>query len=160
RGAVPPGRPRRHVRRHDGCAARSRLRAGDHARRGAHTHRHVASPVARGSGMMAQAVVSVLVTSYNRERYIGASIESVLAQTFGDFELLVTDNCSTDHTLDVARGYERVDRRVRVVVNERNLGQFGNRNRAAELARAALIKYHDSDDVMYPHCLAAMVAPM
>src|SRR5262245_17410897 len=110
--------------------------------------------------MMAQAVVSVLVTSYNRERYIGASIESVLAQTFGDFELLVTDNCSTDHTLDVARGYERVDRRVRVVVNERNLGQFGNRNRAAELARAALIKYHDSDDVMYPHCLAAMVAPM
>jgi len=109
---------------------------------------------------MGAPIVSVLVTSYNRERFIGASIESVLGQTFGDFELLVTDNCSTDGTLGVARGDERLDRRVRVVVNERNLGQFGNRNRAAELARAPLLKYHDSDDVMYPHCLAAMVAPM
>jgi glycosyltransferase involved in cell wall biosynthesis len=105
-------------------------------------------------------LVSVLITSYNRERFIGESIESVLAQTFGDFEVLITDNCSTDGTLDVARSYERVDRRIRVVVNERNLGQFGNRNRAAELARAPLLKYHDSDDLMYPHCLAAMVSPM
>jgi hypothetical protein len=102
--------------------------------------------------------VSVLLTSYNRERYIASSIESVLAQTLGDFELLITDNCSTDGTLDIARAYERLDRRVRVVVNERNLGQFGNRNRAAELARAALIKYHDSDDLMYAHCLDVMVS--
>jgi hypothetical protein len=101
--------------------------------------------------------VAVLLTAYNRERYIGSSIESVLAQTFSDFELLVTDNCSTDGTLAIARQYERLDSRVRVVVNERNLGQFGNRNRAAELARAPLLKYHDSDDLMYPHCLAAMV---
>jgi glycosyltransferase involved in cell wall biosynthesis len=109
---------------------------------------------------MGAPTVSVLVTSYNRERYIGASIESVLAQTFGDFELLVTDNCSTDGTLEIARGYERIDRRVRVVVNERNLGQFGNRNRAADLAQAPLIKYHDSDDLMYSHCLAVMVPAM
>jgi len=104
--------------------------------------------------------VSVLLTAYNRERYIAASIDSVLAQTFGDFELLITDNCSTDGTADIARSYEKRDRRVRVVVNERNLGQFGNRNRAAELARASLLKYHDSDDLMYPHCLAAMVPPL
>jgi hypothetical protein len=105
-------------------------------------------------------LVSVLLTSYNRERYIASSIESVLAQTFGDFELLVTDNCSTDGTLDIARSYEPLDRRVRVVVNETNLGQFGNRNRAAQLARGTLLKYHDSDDMMYAHCLAAMVPPM
>jgi hypothetical protein len=105
-------------------------------------------------------LVSVLVTSYNRERFIAASIESVLAQAYGDFELLVTDNCSTDATVEIARGYERRDPRVRVVVNERNLGQFGNRNRAASLACGTLLKYHDSDDVMYPHCLAVMVPPM
>ncbi len=105
-------------------------------------------------------LVSVLLTSYNRAPYIASSIESVLAQTFGDFELLITDNCSTDGTADIARSYERLDTRVRVVVNERNLGQFGNRNRAAELAGAPLLKYHDSDDLMYPHCLAAMVPPM
>ncbi len=103
-------------------------------------------------------VVSVLLTSYNREAYIASSIESVLAQTFGDFELLVTDNCSTDGSADIARSYERLDARVRVVVNEKNLGQFGNRNRAAELARAPLLKYHDSDDLMYRHCLDVMVS--
>jgi hypothetical protein len=105
-------------------------------------------------------LVSVLLTSYNREAYIASSIESVLAQTFGDFELLISDNCSTDGSADIARSYERLDTRVRVVVNERNLGQFANRNRAAELARAPLLKYHDSDDMMYAHCLAAMVPPM
>ncbi len=102
--------------------------------------------------------VSVLLTAYNREAYIAASIESVLGQTFSDFELLIVDDISTDGTLDIARKYERLDSRVRVVVNEGNLGQFGNRNRAAALARAPLLKYHDSDDVMYSHCLQVMVS--
>lgn len=102
-------------------------------------------------------LVSVLMTSYNRERYIGAAIESVLAQHFEDFELLVVDNCSTDRSVEIAREYERRDRRVRVVVNERNLGQFGNRNRAAELARGRLLRYADSDDLLYPHCLSTLV---
>jgi hypothetical protein len=101
--------------------------------------------------------VSVLVTAYNREQYIAASIESVLAQTFGDFEVIVTDNQSTDGTVEIARRYERLDPRVRVVVNERNLGQFGNRNRAASLAAGEFLKFHDSDDLLYPHCLAVMV---
>ena len=106
---------------------------------------------------MSRPLVSVLVTAYNRETYIAASIESVLAQTFDDFEIIVTDNQSTDGTLEIARQYERLDPRVRVVLNERNLGQFGNRNRAASLAVGEFLKYHDSDDLMYPHCLAVMV---
>jgi glycosyltransferase involved in cell wall biosynthesis len=101
-------------------------------------------------------LVSVLVTAHNREQYIAASLESVLAQTFTDFELIVVDDASTDATADVARRFER-DSRVRVVVNQRNLGQFPNRNFAATLARGALVKYHDSDDVMYPHCLEVLV---
>ena len=104
--------------------------------------------------------VSVLLTAYNRSRFIAASIESVLAQTFTDFELVIVDDCSTDDTLEIARGYERRDSRVRVIANERNLGQFPNRNRAAELARAELMKFHDSDDLMYPHCLQVMVSMM
>ena len=104
--------------------------------------------------------VSVLVTAYNRERFIGASIESVLAQTFTDFELVIVDDCSTDGTLEIARRYERLDNRVRVVANEHNLGQFPNRNRAADLARAEFMKFHDSDDLMYPHCLQVMVSMM
>jgi glycosyltransferase involved in cell wall biosynthesis len=112
-----------------------------------------------GGSRMTHPIVSVLVTAYNRETYIAASIESVLAQTFGDFEVIVTDNQSTDGTLEIARQYERLDPRVRVVLNERNLGQFGNRNRAASLAAGEFLKFHDSDDLMYPHCLAVM-APL
>ena len=102
--------------------------------------------------------VSVLLTTYNRERYVAAAIESVLAQTFEDFELLITDNQSVDRTVEIANRYAARDGRIRIVENYRNLGQFGNRNRAATLAHGALLKYHDSDDLMYPHCLAAMVA--
>jgi glycosyltransferase involved in cell wall biosynthesis len=101
--------------------------------------------------------VSVLVTAYNRERYLGAAIESVLAQRFTDFEVIITDNQSTDGTAAIARAYASRDPRIRVEINERNLGQFGNRNRAASLARGRYLKYHDSDDVMYPHCLEVMV---
>ena len=104
--------------------------------------------------------VSVLMTAYNREDYIAESIESVLAQKFADFELLVTDNQSTDGTVAIAKRYAQRDPRVRVVINERNLGQFGNRNRAASLAAGEFLKFHDSDDVMYPHCLEVMVTAM
>ena len=106
---------------------------------------------------MTAPLVSVLMTAYNRAMYIGSSIESVLAQTFTDFELLIVDDQSTDGTLDIARQFEKRDRRIRVVVNERNLGDYGNRNRAAVLARGSFLKYHDSDDLMYPHCLSVML---
>ncbi len=105
-------------------------------------------------------LVSVLMTCYNREKFLPAAIESVLWQTFEDFELIIVDDCSTDGSVEIAREYARRDTRIRVVVNETNRGQFANRNYAMTLARGQYIKYHDSDDVMYPHCLAVMVAPM
>jgi len=100
--------------------------------------------------------VSVVMTAFNREGYIAGAIESVLKQTFTDFELVIVDDRSTDGTLQVARQYE-IDPRVRVIVNERNLGDYPNRNHAARFARGEFLKYHDSDDVMYPHCLETMV---
>jgi glycosyltransferase involved in cell wall biosynthesis len=102
-------------------------------------------------------LISVLLTSYNRERYLAESIESVLAQTHRDFELIITDNCSIDRSAEIAREYARQDDRIRLTVNERNLGQFQNRRVAASLARGRYLKYHDSDDVMYRHCLAVMI---
>jgi glycosyltransferase involved in cell wall biosynthesis len=108
------------------------------------------------SEMSRQPKLSVLITSYNREKYIGQAIESVLAQTFSDFELLIVDDCSSDNTVSVARSYEN-DARVRVVVNEHNLGDYPNRNHAATYARGSFLKYHDSDDIMYPYCLEVMM---
>ena len=105
-------------------------------------------------------LVSVLLTVYNREAYLADAIESVLRQTFSDFELLIVDDQSTDASVEIARRYERTDSRVRLHVNERNLGDYGNRNFAASLARGEFLKFHDSDDVMYPHCLAIMVSAL
>jgi hypothetical protein len=105
-------------------------------------------------------LVSVLVTAYNREAFIAEALESVLAQTLTDFELIISDDGSNDRTVAIAREYERRDHRVTVSVNERNLGQFENRRHAASLARGRYLKFHDSDDVMYPHCLATMVEPL
>lgn len=109
---------------------------------------------------MASPLVSVLLTVYNREQYLAESIESVLAQSFGDFELIIVDDCSTDGSVAVARGYERRDPRIRLIVNDRNCGQFPNRNRAASFATAPFLKFHDSDDVMYQHCLGVMLRAM
>lgn len=102
-------------------------------------------------------LVSVLLTSYNREQYIAQSIESVLAQTLTDFELIVSDDQSRDRTVAIADDYARHDPRIRVSVNDRNLGDYGNRRQVASLARGRFLKFHDSDDVMYRHCLAVMV---
>ncbi len=101
-------------------------------------------------------VVSVLMTAHNREDYIAESIESVLAQTFTDFELIVVDDGSTDGTVEVVTRYLK-DPRVRLIRNERNLGDYPNRNHASTFARGEFMKYHDSDDVMYPNCLEIMV---
>lgn len=102
--------------------------------------------------------VSVLMTAYNREQFIADAIESVLAQTFADWELIISDDCSSDRTVEIARSYEARDSRIHVVVNDENVGQFPNRNRTAELATGRFIKFHDSDDLLYPHCLEIMTS--
>ena len=105
-------------------------------------------------------LVSVLITSYNRANYIGATLESVLGTYFTDFEVIISDDASSDDTATVARMYAQRDDRIRVFVNEQNLGDYPNRNQAASLARGRYIKYVDSDDILYPHALSVMVDGM
>jgi glycosyltransferase involved in cell wall biosynthesis len=99
------------------------------------------------------------MTAYNREKYIAEAIESVLASTFEDFELIIVDDCSKDRTLEIARGYTS-DSRVQVHMNEKNLGDYPNRNRAASYAKGKYLKYLDSDDVIHSHGLGVMVSSM
>jgi glycosyltransferase involved in cell wall biosynthesis len=68
--------------------------------------------------------VSVLTTVYNREKYLAACIESVLASTFQDWELIVVDDQSADNSVAIARSYAVKDQRIRVFVNETNLGDY------------------------------------
>ena len=100
------------------------------------------------------------MTAYNRADFIGEAIESVIASTFKEWELIIVDDCSNDNTLNIARSYELKDSRIRVYQNEQNLGDYPNRNRAASFARGKYIKYVDSDDILYPQGLEVMVRGM
>jgi glycosyltransferase involved in cell wall biosynthesis len=100
--------------------------------------------------------VSVCIPAYNHAAWIGRTIESVLAQTLGDFEVIVSDDRSTDGTADVAERYR--DPRIRVVRNERTLGAAGNWNHVVALARAPFVKLLCDDDLLYPRCLERQVA--
>ncbi len=100
------------------------------------------------------------MTSYNRENFIAQAIESVLASTLKNFELILADDCSTDATVEIAKKYAGNDSRVRIYINEKNLGDYPNRNKVASYAKSKYIKYLDSDDIMYPHCLQVMVSCM
>ena len=105
-------------------------------------------------------IVSVLMTAYNREKYIGEAIESVLLSTLKDFELIIVDDGSKDKTVEISRKYEAIDNRVKIYLNETNLGDYPNRNKAASYANGKYIKYLDSDDVMSQNCLEIMVNGM
>jgi glycosyltransferase involved in cell wall biosynthesis len=109
---------------------------------------------------MSVPIISVLMTAYNQEKYISEAIESVLASTFKDFELIIVDDCSKDNTVEIARKYEELDSRIKVYINEDNLGDYPNRNKAASYAIGKYLKYLDSDDVIYPHSLTVMVNAM
>lgn len=99
--------------------------------------------------MNEQPLVSVLMTSYNREKYIGEAIESVLASTYQNFELIIVDDASQDKTVEIAQKYKSKDSRIKIYVNESNLGDYSNRNKAATYATGTYLKYVDSDDTIY-----------
>lgn len=105
-------------------------------------------------------LVSVLMTAYNREEYIAESIESVLASAYTNFELIIVDDCSNDKSAEIARKYAAEDARIKVYVNEKNLDQFHNRNKAASYAKGKYIKYCDSDDKLFDWTLDYCVEMM
>ncbi len=105
-------------------------------------------------------LVSVLMTAYNREKFISEAIESVLTSTYSNFELIIVDDCSKDSTVEIAKSYEVQDKRIRVYNNEINQGDYPNRNTAAGYARGKYLKYVDSDDLIYPHGLEIFVTAM
>lgn len=107
-----------------------------------------------------QPLVSVLMTVYNREKFISEAIESVLASHYQNWELIVVDDCSSDKSLEIARDFEKRDARIKVYSNEKNLTDYPNRNRAASYAKGKYIKYLDSDDIIYPYGLSIMVDRM
>lgn len=99
--------------------------------------------------------ISVIVTSYNQEAFIGDAIASVASQDYEDLEILACDDASTDGTLEVLNDWTKRDPRVRVLTAEHNGGLSSNRNRGLRAHTGELVALLDGDDLMRPHKLRA-----
>ena len=104
---------------------------------------------------MAEAKISVCIPVFNGEDFIKEAIDSVLAQSYSDFELVIVDNQSTDSTIDIIESYN--DARIKLFRNESNIGMIPNWNRTLDLAKGTYIKILPADDLLMPGCLQAEV---
>ncbi|MGO8906773.1 MAG: glycosyltransferase family 2 protein [Solirubrobacteraceae bacterium] len=111
--------------------------------------------------MTAKPRVSVIMAVHNEERFIAESVESVLAQSYTDFEVIISDDGSTDETPTIAHSFaQRNPERIRVLRAERNQGKPFALNRALAVHRGELIAWLDGDDVMLPGKLERQVAAL
>ncbi len=101
--------------------------------------------------------ITVAMSVYNGERFLAEAIDSVLAQTFTDFELLILDDGSTDRTAGIIRAYAAQDPRVRPIIRE-NRGLVASLNELLAEARAPLVARMDADDVCLPQRFARQIA--
>jgi len=108
-----------------------------------------------GRPAMSAPVISVIMPVFNAEPYLRAAIQSVLAQTFRDFELIIIDDASADGSLKIARSIR--DERIVILENAENLGAAKTKNRALEIARGEYIAFLDADDIAMPERFAEQI---
>lgn len=105
-------------------------------------------------------LVSVVTPVYNGDKYLAECIESVLEQTYSNWEYIILNNCSTDNTLQVAEHYAQKDNRIKVYTNDDFLKQIPNWNKSLELiaSDSKYCKMVHADDWLYPECIEKLVA--
>jgi len=101
--------------------------------------------------------VSIGLPVFNGEDYLAEALDSILAQTYTDFELIISDNASTDRTQEICQAYAAKDRRARYYRNERNLGAAKNFNYVFELSSGEYFKWAAYDDVLGPEFLSRCI---
>jgi glycosyltransferase involved in cell wall biosynthesis len=94
--------------------------------------------------------VTILMCAYNAEKYISTAINSIINQSFSEWELLIADDCSTDNTYKLAKEFEKTDPRIKVFKHEKNIGYLLNTNFIWEKAKGKYITFQDADDWSSP----------
>lgn len=92
-------------------------------------------------------ILSVLMPVFNSEQFVAEAIESILNQTFKDFEFLILDDASTDKSFEIIKDFEKKDPRIKVYQNEKNIGVVESRNKLISLSKGKYIAWLDSDDI-------------
>jgi glycosyltransferase involved in cell wall biosynthesis len=102
--------------------------------------------------------ISVCMPVFNGEKFLQQAIESILTQSYGNFELIIADDCSTDESRSIINSFASRDKRIRTIFNERNIGLFPNYNQCLEAASGQLIKLFAQDDLLHKECLSKCIA--
>jgi glycosyltransferase involved in cell wall biosynthesis len=97
--------------------------------------------------MSSSPVISVVMSVYNTEKYIAESIESVLNQTFSNFEFIIVEDCCTDNTLEIIKKYQHIDNRIIILSNKENIGLTKSLNKAIDFSKGKYIARMDADDI-------------
>lgn len=105
-------------------------------------------------------LVSIITPSYDCADFIGETIDSILSQTYTNWELLITDDCSTDKSRDIIREYADNDSRIKLLKLEKNSGAGVARNNSIKEAKGRFIAFCDSDDRWFPDKLEKQLAFM
>ena len=92
-------------------------------------------------------MISIALTTYNGEKFLKEQLDSILNQTYSDYELVVCDDCSTDSTRQILKEYEKKDKRINVFLNNNNLGFKNNFEKAISLCTGEYIALSDQDDI-------------
>jgi glycosyltransferase involved in cell wall biosynthesis len=100
--------------------------------------------------------ISVVMPVYNGKEYLALAVESILRQTFADFEFIIINDGSTDNSADIAASYE--DPRIKLLHNDKNLGLIPSFNRGLENSRGEYIARMDADDIAFPDRFKKQVA--
>lgn len=95
-------------------------------------------------------LISVLMTVFNTERYVGDAIKSILDQTYTNFEFIIVDDCSTDSTNKILKGYALKDQRIKIIRNKKNIKAGDSSNRGIAVCKGKYIIRMDADDWSYP----------
>lgn len=104
-----------------------------------------------------QNLVSVIMPAYNCENFIKFSLDSVLAQVYENWELIIVDDCSTDNTKEIINSYMKKDKRIKYYRLNENSGAAIARNKAVEKAKGEFIAFLDSDDIWHPEKLVKQI---
>lgn len=107
--------------------------------------------------MVGKALVSVVTPTYNSERFINETIESVLNQTYTNWEMIIVDDASQDNTVNIIKKYMKQDNRIRLIQLKENCGSAIARNTAMDHAKGRYIAFLDSDDLWLPEKLSTQI---
>lgn len=101
--------------------------------------------------------VSIGIPVFNGEKYLSESVESILSQTFGDYEIIISDNASTDRTADISQQFASKYRQIKYFRQPKNVGAVANFNRCFKLASGEYFRWQADDDLIHPDFLKTCV---